>query len=119
MSETDRWIKLARKALPFCKTLEEYLCHHHQECTCELLVLGNVALSVPNEVMSLVKKRKPVEFKPHWQEQPVDAHEYAHRLRILFVLIVEDVENVNVGAKGTMDISHIVRIQFIYKHFLR
>jgi hypothetical protein len=126
ISETDRWVKLASKAWPFRKTLEEFLELHHQECSCQTMLLAqgyeNVALTIPKEVISLAKKReksgKSVEFKPVAQ-QKVNAHDYTQRLRVLFMWIDEDLEHVNVAGKGSVDIKHIVRIQFFYKHFLR
>lgn len=126
LSDTERWVKLAAKVWPFRRTLDEYLEVYGSECTCASLQYApgyeTVALTIPREVLSLARKRekagKPVSFKPAAQ-QHLTAPEMTVRLRALFLWIQDDMETVNLAAKGAVELKHVLRLQFLYKHFLR
>lgn len=126
VTELDRWVKLASKAWPFRKTLEEFMELHAGECECATMLLGPsfeiVSLNVPREVLALAKKREKngqrVDFKVQSQMR-LNASEMTQRLRVLFCWIQEDLDGLNIAGKGTVDVKHIERIQFFYKHFLR
>jgi hypothetical protein len=131
-SETDRWLRLSAKVKPFLHGLETYVSSLFSPaitCECESLCYASsyetVALTVPREVLSMVKQKQKVAgdqvaLKLQSQER-LSAYEVLDRCLVMFRLINAERENMAtvVQTKGTVDLAHVVQLQFFYKYYLR
>ncbi len=132
-SETDRWTKLAGKMKPFLVGLEHFFSSLFSpaiSCECEALSYSNlyetVALTIPKEVMNLVKAKLKLggaDVYPYKvvQQESLGAYAMLERCLCLFRLIAAEKDSMvgMVQSKGVVDGGHVVQIQFFYKYFLR
>ena len=130
-SDSDRWIKLSAKVKPFVAGLEQYLDSLFSPaiaCECASLTYSatyeTLMLSLPKEVLNLAKHKikagVSVNFKLQAQEK-LSAFEVLERCRVIFGWIQGEKSNLEtfVKQKGTVDLNHVVQLQFFYKYYLR